>query len=264
MAYHRTRRRPSRSMSPATAVRSAVRFPSATRAVASLCPRSPSPSTPPGAARPDRQQRELLVREHPQRDVHHYAVDFGSGEFQCSSSPASYTGVVVNSGSVSGENFSAVVAYNISGNVSYSGSQTGQTYLYLQNNNCGGNGGPGTSITQATLTSGGAYTIHGVRPGNYTLNAWMDSTGVTSGTKYPGQQGQPNTNNPTGSNSSVSVPPRAYWRGCRHEQSNVFDAEQQSVNGGVPSAGGVANPLPAVDCQQCKRQQRGGCQRIYC
>ncbi|HTC64923.1 MAG TPA: putative Ig domain-containing protein, partial [Candidatus Saccharimonadales bacterium] len=119
--------------------------------------------------------------------------------------PANITGVAVNSGSVSGENFNAVVGYNVSGTVSYSGSQTGQTYVSLQNNNCGGYGAQGTSITQATLGSGGAYTIHSVPPGNYTLNAWMDSTGVTSGTKYPGEQGQPNANDPTGSNSSVSV-----------------------------------------------------------
>jgi hypothetical protein len=120
--------------------------------------------------------------------------------------PASYPGVVVNGGSVSGENFNASVGYNVSGTVSYTGSQTGQTYLYLQSNNCGGNGGPGTSITQATrISTGGAYTIRGVQPGNYTLQAWMDSTGVTSGTKYPGAQGQQNTNDPTGSNSGVSV-----------------------------------------------------------
>jgi hypothetical protein len=120
--------------------------------------------------------------------------------------PANIPGVVVNSGSVSGENFNAVVGYNVSGTVSYSGSQTGQTYLYLQNNSCGGYGAQGTSITQATLSTGsGAYTIHSVPPGNYTLYAWMDSTGVTSGTKYPGAQGQQNTNDPTGSTSNVSV-----------------------------------------------------------
>jgi hypothetical protein len=115
-------------------------------------------------------------------------------------SPASYAGVVVNSGSLSGENFNAAVGYNVSGTVSYSGSQTGQTYLYLQSSNCGGFGAQGTSIAQA-----GAYTIHSVPPGNYTLYAWMDSTGVTSGTKYPGAQGQQNTNDPTGSTSNVSV-----------------------------------------------------------
>ena len=120
--------------------------------------------------------------------------------------PAHYPGVVVNSGSVSGENFNAEVGYDVSGTVSYSGSQTGQTYLYLQSSNCGGFGAQGTSITQATLSTGsGAYTIHSVPPGNYTLYAWMDSTGVTSGTKYPGAQGQQNTNDPTGSTSNVSV-----------------------------------------------------------
>jgi hypothetical protein len=123
-------------------------------------------------------------------------------------SPASYTGVVVtNSTNLMSENFSASVGYTVSGSVSYAGSQTGQTYLYLENNNCGGSqGNPGTSITEATLTSSdGNYAIRGVPPGSYTLNAWMDSTGITSGTNYPGSQGAPNTNNPTGSNSVVSV-----------------------------------------------------------
>jgi hypothetical protein len=155
--------------------------------------------------------------------------------------PASYTGVVVNSGSVSGENFNAEVGYNISGNVSYTGSQTGQTYLYVQNSNCGGNGGPGTSITQATLTSGGAYTIHGVQPGNYTLNAWMDSTGVTSGTKYPGEQGQPNANDPTGSNSSVSVTTASVTGVGVTMSSPTYSTPSSNPAIQVfPSAGGVA------------------------
>ena len=121
--------------------------------------------------------------------------------------PASYTGVVVTNGTdLTSENFSAVVGYTVSGTVSYGGSQTGQTYLYLENNNCGGDqGNPGTSITEATLTSNGAYSIRGVTPGSYTLYAQMDSTGITSGTDYPGPQGAPNTNDPTGSNNSVSV-----------------------------------------------------------
>ncbi len=120
--------------------------------------------------------------------------------------PASYAGVVVTNGTnLSGENFTAVVGYTVSGTVSYLGSQTGQTYLYLQNNNCGGQGNPGTSITEATLTSNGAYSIRGVTPGTYTLYAEMDSTGITSGTDYPGPQAAPNTNNPTGNSSSFSV-----------------------------------------------------------
>jgi hypothetical protein len=107
--------------------------------------------------------------------------------------------------SVTGENFNASVGFNVSGTVSYSGTQTGQTYLYL-NNNCGGNNGnPGTSITEAELTTGGAFTIHGVPPGNYTLYARMDSTGITSGTGYPGPQGVENANDPTSSGSSADV-----------------------------------------------------------
>jgi Putative Ig domain len=120
--------------------------------------------------------------------------------------PASYTGVVVTNGTnLSSENFNVNVGYTVSGTVSYGGSQTGQTYVYLENNSCGGQGNPGTSITQATLTSSGSYSIRGVPPGGYTLYAWMDSTGVASGTDYPGPQGAQNANNPTGSSSAVSV-----------------------------------------------------------
>jgi hypothetical protein len=122
--------------------------------------------------------------------------------------PANYSsvGLSTTNSSISGENFNAEVGYNVSGTVTYGGTQTGQVYLSLSSNNCGGGQGqPGTSITAATLSSGGAYTIHGVPPGSYTLNAWMDSTGITSGTGYPGAQGAPNSNDPTGSNSGVSI-----------------------------------------------------------
>ena len=129
-----------------------------------------------------------------------------SGASSFVSYPASYPNVTLSSGnsSVNGENFNAEVGFNVSGAVSYIGSQTGQVYLYVQSTNCGGGqGSPGNSITEATLTSGGAYTIHGVTPGSYTVNAWMDSTGIPSGTSgYPGQQGSQNANNPTGSSSS--------------------------------------------------------------
>ncbi len=113
--------------------------------------------------------------------------------------------VTLNSGnsSVSNENFNAEVGYNVTGTVSYSGSQTGQVYLYLQNTSCGGGqGNPGTSIT---LSSGsGSYTIRGVTPGSYTVNAWMDSTGIT-GAGTPGQQGSLNANDPTGSSTGFNV-----------------------------------------------------------
>lgn len=117
-------------------------------------------------------------------------------------SPASLTGVVVNNSPVLGENFNAEVGYTVSGNVSYSGSQTGQVYYYLVNDSCN-QLGPGGSMTGATLGSGGAFTIAGVQPGNYTLSAWMDSTGITSGANYPGAQGALNTNDPTATNNPV-------------------------------------------------------------
>jgi hypothetical protein len=114
--------------------------------------------------------------------------------------PASYPSVTLNnstSNNVTGENFNAALGYTVSGTVSYTtggAPQAGQTYLVLNSNNCGGNGGPGTSITNATLTSGGAFTIRGVPPGSYTLKAWMDPIG----------QGMQNAIDPTG-NSSVTV-----------------------------------------------------------
>jgi hypothetical protein len=102
--------------------------------------------------------------------------------------PASYTGVVVSNGAVSGENFSASLGYTVSGTVSYTGASTGQVYLTL-NTNCGGNGGPGTSITAP-----GSFSIRGVPPGTYTLQSWMDTIG----------QGGANAADPSGT-SSVSV-----------------------------------------------------------
>ena len=70
-----------------------------------------------------------------------------------------------------GLNFSASLGYKVSGTVSYSGSETGQIYIWLLNKNCGGN--PlGTSISAP-----GSFTINGVPPGTYTLGAGIDSLG---------------------------------------------------------------------------------------
>jgi hypothetical protein len=68
------------------------------------------------------------------------------------------------------------------GNVGYGGTQTGWVYLSLSpTNNCNNigcsNPNPGTALSAATLASGGAFTIHGVQPGTYTLQAWMDTLG---------------------------------------------------------------------------------------
>ncbi len=81
------------------------------------------------------------------------------------------------------------VGYTVSGTVTYNGSKTGWTYLVLNNSNCTGcNNSQGTSISETTLKSGGAFTIHGVQPGTYTLLAFMDNLGY----------GAQNASNPTG------------------------------------------------------------------
>jgi hypothetical protein len=86
-------------------------------------------------------------------------------------SPTSQSVTVSGSGS-SPVGFSANLGYTVSGTVSYSGSQTGRTYLSL-NATCGSGGGSlGTSISTT-----GAYTIRGVPPGSYTVQAWMDPLG---------------------------------------------------------------------------------------
>ena len=100
--------------------------------------------------------------------------------------------VTVNSGNMSGENFNVALGYTVSGTVSYGGANTGQIYLSLNPlNNCGVSG-TGTSITAP-----GAFTIRGVAPGAYTLQAWMDLTALADGAQ--------NTSDPAGSTSGVTV-----------------------------------------------------------
>ena len=96
--------------------------------------------------------------------------------------------VVVNGGTGTAT-FGALLGYTVSGTVAYNGSQTGQIYLVLNPTQCGSGGAVGTSISAT-----GAYIIHGVPPGNYTLNAFMDDLG----------KGTTNASNPSGS-LSVSV-----------------------------------------------------------
>ena len=82
-----------------------------------------------------------------------------------------------------------VIGLHVSGTVSYGGSQTGRIYLVLNPTLCGGGGTIGTSIAGS-----GGYTIHGVPPGNYTLDASMDNVG----------KGAANASNPSGI-TTVSV-----------------------------------------------------------
>jgi hypothetical protein len=79
---------------------------------------------------------------------------------------------------------------NVSGTVSYSGTKTGRIYLALINNNGCDSGTEGTSIA-----SPGAFTIHGVPPGNYTLQAFMDTQGY----------GALNAADPTGVTGTIGI-----------------------------------------------------------
>lgn len=110
--------------------------------------------------------------------------------------PASEKVAVAGSSQTAG-NFSFSVGYTVSGTVDYAGSDTGRIYLTLNSNNCGGTT-PGTSIPAK-----GAFSIRGVAPGNYTLQAWMDNLG----------DGQPNAANPAGS-KSVTVSTTANLTGA--------------------------------------------------
>jgi hypothetical protein len=94
--------------------------------------------------------------------------------------------VTVNNSAVTGKNFQVSLGYTVSGTVIYGGTTTGRIYL-TTNGNCGGNGGNGTSITAP-----GAFSIRGVPPGSYTLQAWMDPTALGNGSQ--------NTSDPSGTN----------------------------------------------------------------
>ncbi len=141
------------------------------------------------------------------------ATTDGSGNFSFASVPnGSYTitpsitgpssvffpatqSVTVNNAAVTGENFAVSLGYTVSGTVSYSGANTGQVYVTLQNTGgCNGNS-EGTSMTDSALASGGAYTIHGVPPGSFSATASMDVQG----------QGGSNVANPSSSAANGSV-----------------------------------------------------------
>jgi hypothetical protein len=155
---------------------------------------------------------------------------------------------------ITGKNFGAKVGYNVSGTVTYNGTLTGQTYLSLKRNNCGsGSGLPGTSISANDLSSGGGgFTIHGVEPGDYTLNAWMDGDGVTAtnntnftgyattGGVYNGPQGVRNANNPTGSATGITVTDAGLTGKSITLSDPAFNTPSKSPEiQVVPGAGGV-------------------------
>ena len=109
--------------------------------------------------------------------------------------PAAWSNFTVNNASRNGLDFQVALGYTVSGNVSYSGAKSGQVYLVLNSNGCGGSANTGTSIPFSAIGSGGAFTIHGVAPGTYTLNASIDNLGF----------GAANGSNPTGSTANLTV-----------------------------------------------------------
>jgi hypothetical protein len=84
---------------------------------------------------------------------------------------------------------STPVGFTVTGTVSYSGTASGWVYLSL------GGCSTCTGTYGTAVQSPGAFTIRGVPPGTYTLNAWMDSLGT----------GAQNASNPIGSQGVVVI-----------------------------------------------------------
>ena len=102
--------------------------------------------------------------------------------------------VTVNNGAISAGSLAASLGYNVSGSASYSGAQSGPVYIWAYNSCTQAQ--VGTVIPTATMSSGGAFTIHGVPLGTYTLYAKMDAQ----------NNGFPiNESFPVGASSSVAV-----------------------------------------------------------
>jgi hypothetical protein len=103
-------------------------------------------------------------------------------------SPATQTNVVVDNNTISGEDFQATLGYTVSGTVSYGGSATGQIYVALKNTSCGQSNG-------TSISAPGAFTIHGVMPGNYSISSRMDPLGY----------GAKNASDPVSSTGSLTL-----------------------------------------------------------
>jgi hypothetical protein len=98
--------------------------------------------------------------------------------------PATQSVTLLNN-DVNGVSFAVALGYTVSGTVGYSGTNTGQIYLALVPATSCGAGGVGTSVFTP-----GSFTIRGVPPGSYTLQAWMDLSALANG--------EPNTSDPSG------------------------------------------------------------------
>lgn len=98
--------------------------------------------------------------------------------------------VTVNNNNLSATSFTANLAYTVTGTVAYTGSQTGQIYLAMNPVGTCGGGTTGTSIAAP-----GPFTVRGVPPGTYSVQAFMDNAG----------NGIANASNPVGITGSVNV-----------------------------------------------------------
>jgi uncharacterized protein (DUF2141 family) len=106
--------------------------------------------------------------------------------------------VTVSNADQPGQNFGARVTFTVSGTVSYpSGSQIGRVYVSVGYPNGGRNTGLGTSVGIISSSTTTAFTIRGVPPGNYALNAWMDVNFPETGSQL--------ATAPTGSIFNVNV-----------------------------------------------------------
>jgi len=162
-----------------------------TSSASSACSTLFSDATPGGGTAPTTVLAAALdIALNPSNNVTPlYNISTANTAFQptLSSAPGSWNVIVGGGGSICGYSGGG---YTVSGTVNYSPSRTGQIYLALENNaGCGG-GTQGTSIS-----SKGAYTIRGVPPGTYTLQAFMDTLGY----------GADNAADPTGSTASITV-----------------------------------------------------------
>ena len=103
--------------------------------------------------------------------------------------PASQS-VTVSTSTISNQNFNISLGYQVTGTVNYTGTNHGLIYVDLVSN-CGNNG------NATSISSAGTFTIHGVAPGQYRFQVWMDPSTLN--------EGSPNEADPTGSLTGVTV-----------------------------------------------------------
>jgi len=143
----------------------------------------------------------------------------------------SFLNLTLGGTNLSGQNFGAYIGFQLSGAISYSGSRTGRIYIKAQRQDEVDDGAysyNGVSIPQGASS----YTIRGVRPGTYNLEAWMDTAGTSVG----------NVTSPIGS-TTVTVG----WDNASAPTITLSDPASSSLNGVAgPAINLFANDQGAV------------------